>query len=194
MFTGIVETTAAILRKTAADLTIERPATFDDIAIGGSINVNGACLTVVSLDDASMTFNVIPETWARTNLGDHHPGDRVNLERALAASGRFEGHIVQGHVEGTATITDIAEDDGDYVVLTLEIPEDLMPFVVPKGGIAVDGISLTVVSAQGNACTVALIPHTLEITNLDTRRSGDRVNIETDVLGRYLLNFLSKRS
>lgn len=193
MFTGIVETTAEILDKNERDLIIARPASFDDLAIGSSVAVNGACLTVVSFDEASMTFNLVPETWSRTNLGDHHPGDAVNLERSLAASGRFEGHVVQGHVEGTAVIADLTHDDG-AVTMTLDLPEELMPFVVPKGGIAVDGISLTVVSTPGNACTIALIPHTLEITNLKHRQPGDRVNIETDVLGRYLLNFLSKRS
>lgn len=193
MFTGIVETTAEILRKTDTDLIIARPERFDDLTIGSSVAVNGACLTVVAFDGASMTFNLVPETWNRTNLGDHAPGDRVNLERSLAASGRFEGHVVQGHVEGTAVISDLEEKDGG-VTLTLELPEALMPFVVPKGGIAVDGISLTVVSAHGNSCTIALIPHTLEITNLRHRQPGDRVNIETDVLGRYLLNFLSKRA
>lgn len=194
MFTGIVETTAEILGKTDTDLVIARPAMFDDLIIGSSIAVNGACLTVVSFDDGPMTFNLVPETWSRTNLGDHEPGDIVNLERSLAANGRFEGHVVQGHVEGTAVIADLAEDEQGGVTLTLDIPEELMPFVVAKGGIAVDGISLTVVSVHGNGCTIALIPHTLSITNLKNRQPGDRVNIETDVLGRYLLNFLSKRA
>lgn len=194
LFTGIIETTAKIQQKADTDLVIARPALFDDISIGSSVAVNGACLTIVSFDETSMTFNLVPETWSRTNLGDHKPGDTVNLERSLKADGRFEGHVVQGHVEGTAIISDLAEDESGGVILTLEVPDPLMPFVVPKGGIAVDGISLTVVSAQGNGCTIALIPHTLALTNLKDRQPGDRVNIETDVLGRYLLNFLSKRS
>lgn len=193
MFTGIIETMAEVLEKTPTALTIARPASFDDLTTGCSISVNGVCLSAVRFNGTSMSFDVMKETWDKTNLGDLETGDSVNLERALSASARFEGHVVQGHVEGTAVIADI--DTGEnWTVVTFETPEVLMPFIVPKGGIAIDGISLTVVDVKGNSFSVALIPHTLAVTTLGTRQPGDRVNIETDILGRYILNYLSRRA
>lgn len=192
MFTGIVETTAKIVHKTDHGLTIERPELFDDIHIGASISVGGICLSVVEFDDTSMRFDVVPETFAKTNLGGLMTGDYVNLERALKASGRFEGHVVQGHIEGTADVADIRKKNTGAELL-LSIPDELMAFVIPKGSIAVDGVSLTIASTEGNGCTIALIPHTLERTTLGDLQQGDRVNIETDVLGRTILTYLSRR-
>lgn len=190
MFTGIVETTARAIERTKRGLIVERPSTFDDITIGASIAINGTCLSVVKFDDQSMSFDVVQETWDRTNLGSLTPGDPVNLERSVAATGRFEGHMVQGHIEGTATITNIEQGE-NWTTLTLDLPKELMPYIVAKGCIAVDGISLTVVDVNNHTCTIALIPHTLEITTMGSRKVGERVNIETDVLGRYVLQYLA---
>jgi riboflavin synthase len=192
MFTGIVETTAKILAITPAGLTIERPALFDDIKTGVSICVSGVCLSVVDFDDSSMSFDVVQETWDKTNLGGLLRGDYVNVERSLKANGRFEGHVVQGHVEGTAEIASVENTDTG-ATLILALPEHLATFVVPKGSICIDGVSLTVASVQGDSCTIALIPHTREVTTLGDLQAGDSVNIETDILGRYILSSLSKR-
>lgn len=195
MFTGIVEVAASVLQKTDAGLTLERPAIFDDITIGCSITVNGACLSVIQFDGASMSFDIVPETWARTNLGDLAIGGQVNLERALKAEGRFEGHIVQGHIEGVGTVTSFEKPtDSPWATLTLELPSEISPYVVFKGSIAINGVSLTVAAIDGNICTIALIPHTLEVTNLGTLEIGSRVNIETDILARYMESILAKRA
>lgn len=187
MFTGIVETTGAVLQTRPDGMTVERPAMFDDITLGSSIAVAGVCLTVVAFDDASMRFDIVPETFAKTTLGSKKPGDRVNLERAMLATSRFEGHIVQGHVDGVASVEGIGEwEKGKGVILTIVLPDSLLPFVVPKGSICIDGVSLTIAALEGNRCTVALIPHTLEITTLGSLKKGDSVNIETDVLLRWL--------
>lgn len=193
MFTGIVETSAKILEKTESGLTIERPTFFDDCKIGASINVSGVCLSIIRLDDASMSFDVVPETFLRTNLGALQVGEYVNVERALRANARFEGHVVQGHVEGTAEVAEIRKKaTGAEIVFSMS--EELIAFVIPKGSIAIDGVSLTVVSVEGCACSIALIPHTLEWTTLGDLEQGDRVNIETDILGRTILTHLSRRA
>lgn len=192
MFTGIIETTAKILDISPAGLTIERPESFDDIKTGASICVSGVCLSIVNFNDSSMSFDVVKETWNKTNLGALMRGDYVNLERSLKADGRFEGHVVQGHVEGTADVASI-ENDSHGATLTLALPENLATLVVPKGSICVDGVSLTIATVQGDSCTIALIPHTREQTTLGDLQAGDSVNIETDILGRYILASLSKR-
>ncbi len=193
MFTGIVETTAPILRKTDTSLVLERPTSFKDLSLGCSISVSGVCLSVVKFDEVSMHFNVVGETWARTNLGSKKEGERVNVERALAANGRFEGHIVQGHIEGTAEVMEL-KNDGQWTMLTVRLPHDLLPSVVFKGSIAIDGVSLTVAALEGDLCTIALIPHTLEITTLGSLKPGDTVNIETDILAKYVVSILSKKN
>ncbi len=324
MFTGLIETTAEVLDRTDGGITVARPRIFDDVTIGSSVAVSGACLTIVELTDASMRFDVVPETWARTTLGKKQKGDRVNLERALRADGRFEGHVVQGHVEGVGVIVSVSssiprplppEEEGEsweksgmganllhfsremrkkpmkaveflwehlrhdqlgvrfrrqYVIggrildffcprenlaieldgavhtsrtarkedalrdeylkedhrvrvlrftndqvlndvqsvlsilrsvigsppppeegagveVTIELPSDLARFVVPKGSIALDGVSLTVATVENDDVTVALVPHTLKETTLGLLREGDRVNVETDVLVRAVL-------
>jgi len=185
MFTGIVETMAKVLQKTDEGLVLERPKIFTDIKIGSSICVFGACLSIVALDKKTMRFDIVPETWRRTKLGDLRIGDRVNLERSLRADARFEGHVVQGHVEGTSGQWGVIRGKNG-VRFTVTIPEALLPFVVEKGSIAIDGVSLTVAKMEGNQCTIALIPHTLEVTTLGSLKEGERVNIETDVMGRYV--------
>lgn len=186
MFTGIIESMAKVLDRRSDALTLERPATFDDVKIGSSIAVSGVCLTVTQLDREKLSFDVMPETTARTTIGILAIGDRVNLERALPAQGRFEGHVVQGHVEGTGEVMGV-ERIGHDVRLTIRIPADLGRAIVPKGSICLDGVSLTVAAAGPETCTVALIPMTLASTTLGNKRMGDRVNIETDVLVRTLL-------
>ena len=134
----------------------------------------------------SPRFDVVGETWRRTNLGDLLVGNAVNLERAMPANGRFEGHVVQGHVEGVATVKEW-KDDGQWKQLVLELPDALLPYIVEKGSIALDGVSLTVAGLRGNEVTIALIPHTLKITSLGLRRPGDAINVETDILAHYIL-------
>ena len=186
MFTGIVETTAAVMERTESRLTLARPSSFTDVKLGSSIAVNGVCLTVVDLQSDSFAFDVVGETWRRTNLGDLLVGNAVNLERAMPANGRFEGHVVQGHVEGVATVKEW-KDDGAWKQLVLELPDALLPYIVEKGSIALDGVSLTVAGLRGNEVTIALIPHTLKITSLGLRRPGDAINVETDILAHYIL-------
>ncbi|HVW67307.1 MAG TPA: riboflavin synthase [Candidatus Peribacteraceae bacterium] len=186
MFTGIIETTAEVLRKSDHSLTIQRPAVIDDIRMGSSISISGVCLSVVEFDTHSMTFDVVDETLTRTTLGALKTGDTVNLERSMRADGRFEGHIVQGHVEGTGKVTSL-KPQASGMEMTIELPDHLLPLVVEKGSIAVDGVSLTVAKLNGNMCTIAVIPHTLSMTTLGHKKEGDRVNIETDILARYSL-------
>jgi len=183
VFTGIIEAMAPVLHRTGAQLTIGRPVAFTDVQIGSSISVAGVCLSVAAIADASMTFDVVPETWERTTLSQFKEGDRVNLERALPAGGRFEGHVVQGHVEGVGTVTGNRKE-GTGRRVTISVPDVCSRFIVPKGSIAIDGVSLTVASVEGRRCAVALIPQTRANTTLGSLESGDRVNIETDVLVR----------
>ena len=194
MFTGLVEGMAIVdgiaPEGTAVRLTIEFPAELrDDATLGDSICLNGCCLTVVAIDGQTLAFEAGAETLAKTNLGRLQPGDRLNVERSLPVHGRLGGHVVQGHVEGTARVTAI-HTDGTWVTMRFALPEALVRFVVPKGSIAVDGISLTVVDVVENVFSVALIPHTLESTTLGQRQAGDLVNIETDILARYVERML----
>lgn len=184
MFTGIVEATAEILENSGTSLTVARPAMFDDVKIGASISVAGVCLTVVGLDDQSMRFDVVEETRMKTTLPLKKKGDRVNLERAVTAGGRLDGHVVQGHIEGMGEIiSDLRKADSG--LLKIALPNNLIKFVVQKGSIAIDGVSLTVAAVEGNVVSIALIPHTKKITTLGQLKPGDRVNIETDVLARH---------
>ncbi len=186
MFTGIIEATAKVTAQESGRLTLERPASFDDVRLGSSIAVSGVCLTVRGMNATSLTFDVMPETLRKTTIGDWVMGDVVNLERALPAHGRFEGHVVQGHTEGTTEVMGVEQREGD-VRLTVRIPQALRRVVIPKGSICLDGVSLTVADVGPGSCTVALIPMTLTATTLGSKRVGDRVNIETDILVRTLL-------
>ncbi|MBI3336218.1 riboflavin synthase [Candidatus Peregrinibacteria bacterium] len=182
MFTGIIEATAKVIKNEHGRLTIERPKIFDDIKVGSSICIAGVCLTIVDLKEKTMGFDTVPETLKRTTLGEKQAGDLVNLERALKADGRFEGHVVQGHSEAVGEILSLSKDG----MLRMVYPNNLKKFIVEKGSIAIDGVSLTVARLKGNECTIALIPHTLKVTTLGLLKEGDRVNIETDILGRYI--------
>lgn len=182
MFTGIIESTATILKRTNSGIQVERPALFDDLTIGCSIAVSGVCLTVTAFDAKSMTFDVVPTTLKKTKLGSLKTGDAVNLERAMPANGRFEGHIVLGHSEGIGEVKNWT--DG---LLKIAIPKELTPFVVHHGCIMIDGVALTVAELSGDEVTIAVIPHTLALTTLRSLKAGDTVNLETDVLAKYIL-------
>jgi riboflavin synthase len=182
MFTGIIEAKAKILEITDSTISVEKPGDFDDLKIGSSVCVSGCCLSVIEMNDDFLKFDVMNETWDKTNLRSLSEGDSVNLERALSANGRFEGHIVQGHVDCTGII----KNEGE--VLTLEIPNELQSLIVQKGSIAIDGVSLTVSDISDSTFSVALIPHTLEQTTLGNLKVGDTVNLEADILGKYMIS------
>ena len=179
MFTGIIEATALTKRKTDDLLIIERPEIFDDIVIGSSISVSGVCLSVVKMNNTELEFNVVEETWNVTNLDSLKEGDNVNLERSVRADQRLDGHIVQGHVEGTAEV--ISNENGELVI---RMPKELIKFCVRKGPIAIEGVSLTIASIERDELSVALIPHTRENTTFGTLKAGDSVNIERDITTR----------
>ena len=184
MFTGIIESTGRVLKTGKRSITIKAPKLTSALKKGSSIAVDGACLTVVRKDKESFEADVMPITFERTILGDRKKGDPVNLELAMLGSKRFEGHIVSGHVEGRAGLLDIKIVEGAYE-LSFRLPEALSRYVVTTGSIALNGISLTVMSAESDTFKVSIIPHTWENTNLHTLKAGDKVNVETDILAKY---------
>ncbi|MFP3882318.1 MAG: riboflavin synthase [Actinomycetota bacterium] len=189
MFTGIVEQVGTIAEAIDRDigrrLVISSPG-LDDLAVGGSISVNGVCLTAVDTDDDLVAVDVIPETLQRSNLGSLSQDSKVNLELAMPASGRFDGHIVQGHVDGVGTISGLDRNEDGGVVMTVDTPESLHRYLVEKGSVTIDGVSLTIAALTDQGFTVALIPHTLEVTTLGLRSPGEQVNLEMDVLAKYV--------
>lgn len=194
MFTGIIEELGTVesltLGRESAVLRVRGPQVLTDATPGASIAVNGVCLTVVDHDDESFSVDVMAETLRRSSLGALRPGSRVNLERAMAASGRLGGHIVQGHVDASGEI--VAREPGDHwEVVTIALPDAVARYVVEKGSIAVDGISLTVASVAPGRFTVSLIPTTLALTTLGSARVGDPVNLEVDVLAKYVERLLA---
>ena len=191
MFTGIVEEVGSVVNISDNGMTVRADKVMSDLKLGDSIAVNGACLTAVSLSGSEFSVDLSPETMRRTSLGDLSAGGSVNLERALSASDRMGGHIVQGHVDGTGRITSTKED-GDSIIFRVRTPARLMPYVVEKGFIAVDGISLTVVKVATSSFTLAVIPYTLRNTNLETLSVGARVNLEADILAKYVENLLKR--
>ncbi|MDQ1712468.1 MAG: riboflavin synthase [Frankiaceae bacterium] len=188
MFTGIIEELGSVVAVGDGRLTVKGPLVTSDAAYGSSIAVNGCCLTVAALDGETFTADVMVETFARTSLGALMPGSPVNLERPLRADARLGGHVVQGHVDGTGTVA-AREADG---VIRVDIPSDLSRYVVAKGSVAVDGVSLTVVEAGDTAFTVSLIPATLAMTTLGSKGPGEPVNIEVDVLAKYVERLLAR--
>ena len=198
MFTGLVSAVARVLSLTSGAsgtvLAIERPPAFGSVSVGESIAVSGVCLTVVppAVPGQALFFDVSPETLARSALGDLVPGAGVNLERALAVGDRLGGHIVAGHVDGTADVLSV-EKSGDSWTFRFSLPVPLARYAVEKGSIAVDGVSLTVAALGERWFDVAVIPHTFTSTTLGARRPGDRVNIEVDVLGKYVERLLAAR-
>ena len=185
MFTGIIEEVGTLERLASGEIAIRAAKVLEDVALGDSIAVNGICLTVTHFDAAHFTADVMPETVRRTSLADLRHGSRVNLERALTLQSRLGGHIVSGHIDGVGTIAAMQEE-GNAILLTVRARDDLLRYIVEKGSVALDGISLTVARAGAAEFTVSLIPHTREITNLREKRIGSRLNIETDILGKYV--------
>jgi riboflavin synthase len=180
MFTGIVEELGSVVSKNGPRLRLAASKVLDDADIGSSIAVNGCCLTVVAKGDGWWEADVSDETYARTNLDDIGPGDPVNLERPVRLADRLGGHLVQGHVDAVGRVVDPAPD------LRITMPPELLRYVVVKGSITVDGVSLTVVDRLDDGFTVAVIPHTAEVTTLGLRRPGDRVNLEVDIMAKYV--------
>ena len=196
MFTGLVlgmgEITAEQPREGGIRLWIDAGPIAAEASTGDSVAVDGCCLTVVAQEENRLGFDVIPESLRRTALGAKAVGSKVNLELPLRANDRLGGHFVQGHVDGTAEMLARSEQ-GDDVVLAFSTPEALRGQVVEKGSIAIDGVSLTVAGVESDSFTVALIPHTLEVTTLGILRVGDRVNLEGDILAKYVANLLASR-
>ncbi len=189
MFTGIVEAVGRV-RRVLPDagrvrLEIESALPAEEIRPGDSVSVSGACLTVVERGSGWLAFEAVPETLARTCLGELAPGDAVNLERALAAGARFDGHLVQGHVDAVGRVRSLGREGAD-VRLAVDCGREFAELLVDKGSVAVDGVSLTVAGVGAESFEVALIPHTLARTTLGTRKIGDRVNLEADVVGKYV--------
>lgn len=193
MFTGIVEEKGCIrgIRPGAKSciLTIEGNIIFGDLRVGDSVAVNGVCLTATSIKGHLFTADVMRETLERSSLGALRAGSHVNLERAMALNGRFGGHIVSGHIDGTGTITGIEKDD-NAIWYTIQAPRSLMRYIVEKGSIAIDGISLTVAKITGSTFSVSIIPHTAEETILSEKKTGDVVNLENDVISKYVEKLL----
>ncbi len=197
MFTGLVEGLGRVERfvdeSGGRRLTIDWGdlSAADPLKLGESVAVNGCCLTVVEFSGTTFEVQAGPETLARTNLGERRPGDRVNLERAVKVGDRLGGHFVQGHIDTTAILRD-RRPEGEWEFLGFEINPDWTPLLVPKGSIAVDGISLTLVDVGRNSFSVMLIPHTLAVTTLGQISPGDRVNIETDMLAKHVRKLLGR--
>ena len=186
MFTGIVEAVGEVVRKTDTGLAVRAAfAGGGGLAVSDSVSVNGACLTVTALDGGAFSVDTVPETLRRTNLGALYPGAPVNLERPMRADGRFGGHVVQGHVDATGEVISI-EPEGESRLFKFEAPPSVMRYVVEKGFIAVDGTSLTVVSCSHRAFSVAIVPYTWENTVLGSRKVGDAVNLEADIMAKYV--------
>ena len=193
MFTGIVEEIGTLenIRKGvhSAVLTIRASKILEDIHIGDSIAVNGICLTATSCTETAFTADVMHETLNRSSLAQLRPGSHVNLERAMAADGRFGGHIVAGHVDGTGTLRDIRKDD-NAVWYTVAAGPEILRYVVEKGSVTIDGVSLTVARVDSDSFAISAIPHTVAVTVLGERKVGDRVNLETDIIGKYVEKLL----
>lgn len=196
MFTGIIEEKGKVQRLeiggTTCKLQILAEKVLENTKIGDSIAVNGVCLTVVKLSGTGFVADVMPETLERSTLGKLTPGDSVNLERAMAADGRFGGHIVSGHIDGTGTIAEV-KCQGNAVWYRIAAPEKLMRYIIEKGSIAIDGISLTVAKVTERDFSVSIIPHTLGETILGEKKPGDKVNLENDVIGKYVERFLADK-
>lgn len=194
MFTGLVEalgTVRSALPDGAGGSTLNIAMLFaKELALGESVAINGCCLTVVERDDETARFQAGPETLTKTNLGELKPGDRVNLERSLRIGDRFGGHLVTGHIDGIGTIA-TREASGDWQTLGFTSPLELLRQMVPKGSVAVDGVSLTLVEVRSDRFSVMLIPHTLDMTTLGLKPIGGKVNLETDIIGKHVAQWLS---
>ncbi|MDP8939814.1 MAG: riboflavin synthase [Actinomycetota bacterium] len=195
MFTGLVETTGTVAelgRGSMAQLKVRSSMIAGDVGVGDSVSVNGVCLTVNELESGVLTFYAMPETLRRTALGKLAEGGLVNLERAMSPESRFGGHIVQGHVDGVGEVLTVREEGGAEI-WEFSAPESVLRYTVEKGSISVDGISLTVVSVADGSFTVSILPQTRTATNLRSLGDGDAVNLEADVIGKYVERLLEPR-
>lgn len=193
MFTGIVEGVGIVKKisqdtknRSAFQITINLGKHARGLRIGQSVAVNGVCLSVTNISNTTCDFQMIDETIKKTDLGNLSEGDNVNIERSLKVGDRMEGHFVLGHVDGVGTIKQI-EKKPKEVKVWIKVPKNLAKYIVKKGSIAIDGISLTVVNTTKNKASICLIPHTVGVTNFKTKKVGDKVNIETDILGKYII-------
>ena len=196
MFTGIIEGLGTITELRQSDqgkrLAVEADFVLDHTKIGDSISVSGACLTVVAIEGKCFKVDVSPETLARTTFGRSKIGDRVNLERALRLSDRIDGHLVSGHIDGMGTIKH-KKSTGNAIIITIGVPESLSRYMIKKGSVAVDGISLTINNLGLDGFDVSIIPHTAKLTTIGFNKVGDLVNIETDMIGKYVERFVTEK-
>ena len=194
MFTGIIEQAGIVKniqkKRNQANITIQFGENISDLILGESIAVNGVCLTVIKAGKDNFTADISEETLVRTNLGELKSLEVVNIERALKAGERLGGHFVSGHIDGTGRISKKIKK-GKFILLTLEAPEEIMRYIVEKGSVAVDGISLTVASCDDKGFTISIIPHTEACTNLKEKKTGDIVNLENDMIGKYIEKFVN---
>jgi riboflavin synthase len=193
VFTGIVQEIGIIVSATKNGLVIEAGRALGGIQAGSSIAVNGVCLTVTVFDNKTFTVDVMPETLNRTNLGQLHAGDRVNIERPLAFNGEIGGHLVQGHIDGTGKVVRVARE-GEAVLMTFAASPEVMHYIVPKGFIAVDGTSLTITVKDAGSFGVSIVGYTLEHTTLADRKPDDTVNLEVDIIGKYVAEYCGPQS
>ena len=194
MFTGIIEETGTVKEVVSAgskgEISLAAKTVLEGTKIGDSISVNGVCLTVIRMDSAGFTADVMPETLRRSNLGSLRRGDKVNLERAMAADGRFGGHIVSGHIDGCGTITEYRKESNATWV-RISAAKQILDLIVEKGSVAIDGISLTVAAVSDTDFQVSIIPHTGEETTLLMKKAGDIVNLENDIIGKYVQKLMT---
>lgn len=193
MFTGLIEEIGTLKSITAAKeslkITINSQEVLKDVKLGDSIAVNGVCLTVTSFTSNEFVAEVMPETFQKTNLKDLKTGQEINLERSLKVGDRLGGHMVSGHVDDQGKIIDI-KTSGIAKIFSIEVTEEISQFLIPKASIAVDGTSLTIVDVENNYFTISLIPHTLDVTIIGSKKIGDYVNIEVDMMGKYVMKFI----
>ncbi len=195
MFTGIIEELGTVLRldrgSNSCQIRIQASKVLEDVKLGDSIAINGVCLTVTSFDQEHFTADMMAETLAKTNLKDLSSGQKINLERAARLGDRMGGHLVQGHVDAVGTIVEQQKVD-IALVLKIKAPEEILHYLVDKGSVAIDGISLTVVKVWPDSFTISIIPHTAKMTTLGFKKPGDTVNLEADIIGRYVEKLLNK--
>ncbi|MFA5064207.1 MAG: riboflavin synthase [Dehalococcoidia bacterium] len=188
MFTGIIEETGSVQQLSAKSLTVQANVVLPGTALGDSISVNGACLTVIDITKSAFTVEIMPETRRLTNIGDLHVGDQVNLERALSAQGRFGGHFVQGHVDAVGKVASMVPE-GEAVIMSVNAPEEILKYLVKKCFIAVNGVSLTVIQCGTSQFSVSLVSFSRQKTNLGRLKQGNKVNLEVDIIAKYIEKF-----
>lgn len=189
MFTGLIEEIGVVSRRSGFDLAIMATTVLDGLNLGDSVAVNGVCLTVSATTDSGFVVDTSPETLARTTLARMRPGDAVNLERAMQAGGRFGGHFVLGHIDGVGRVAAI-QDQGKFSLWRFQAPSEVAAYLAPKGSVAIDGVSLTIVNPKGDEFEAAIIPETLKRTTLGAKRPGDAINLEADIIGKHIYHYM----